>query len=60
LNANRLENKQRAQRGMTLLILTSTFFMAAKKLNLYGEKKDYDFSQKHDIQISVKNESPTG
>jgi len=45
-NANRLEIKQRAQRGMTFLILTYTFVMAAKKLNFFGEKK---------VQIFVKN-----
>jgi len=33
LNANRLEIKQRAQRGMTFLVLTFIFNMAAKKLN---------------------------
>jgi len=34
-----LEIKQRAQRGMTFLILTYIFVMAAKKLNFYGEKR---------------------
>jgi len=43
---NRLEIKQRVQRGMTFLILTYIFFMAAKKLHFYGEKR---------VKIFVKN-----
>jgi len=38
LNANRLEIKQRVQRGMPFLILTYIFIFAAKKLNFFGEK----------------------
>jgi len=41
-----LEIKQRAQRGMTFLIPTYIFVMAAKKRNFYGEKR---------VQILVKN-----
>jgi len=41
-----LKIKQRARRGMTFLILTYIFGMAAKKLNFYGEKR---------VQIFVKN-----
>jgi len=36
LNANLLEIKRQAQRGMTFLILTNIFVIAAKKLNFYG------------------------
>jgi len=58
LNANRLEIKQRAQRGMTCLNLTYIFVMAAKKPHFFGEKKGFkifskirnsDFCQKCDI-----------
>jgi len=34
-----LEIKRRARRGMTFLIRTYIFVMAAKKRNFYGEKK---------------------
>jgi len=55
LNANRLEFKQRAQRGMTFLIRTYIFVLAAKKRNIYGEKKGSNLCQKYEIQIFVKN-----
>jgi len=38
LIANVLEIKQRAQRGMTFLDLTFSFFIAAKKVNFEGGK----------------------
>jgi len=38
-----LEIKQQAQRGMTFLILTYTFLMAAKILNFYVEIKGSNF-----------------
>jgi len=41
-----MEIKQRAQQGMTFIILTHIFVMAAKKRNLYGEKKGSNFRQK--------------
>jgi len=43
LDANGLEIKQRAQRGMTFLDPTFIFFVAAKKLNFFGEKRVYIF-----------------
>jgi len=45
LNANLLEIKQRAQRGMTFLIRTYIFVLAVKKLNFYGEKKGSNLCQ---------------
>jgi len=39
LNANLLEFKRRARRGMTFLIRTNIFIMAAKKRTFYGEKR---------------------
>jgi len=50
-NANRLEIKQRVQRGMTFLILTYTFVMAAEKLNFFRKKMGSNFFLK--IQNSV-------
>jgi len=50
-----LEIKPRAQRGMTFLILTYIFVMAAKKPNIFGETKGSKFCQKYKIQIFVKN-----
>jgi len=40
---------------MTFLILTYTFVMAAKKPNIFGEKKGLHFCQKYEIQIFAKN-----
>jgi len=54
LNANGLEIKQRAQRGMTFLDLTFIYFIAAKKLIFNGEKMGFRFCQKYEIQILVK------
>jgi len=59
LNTNELEIKQRAERGMTFLILTYIFDMATEKRNFYGEKRvpilakiqDSDFCQKYDIFV---------
>jgi len=39
LNSNLLEIKRRARRGMTFLIRTYIFVMAAKKRNFYYEKR---------------------
>jgi len=55
LNANRLEIKQRAQRGMTFLDLTFIYFIAAKKLTFNGNKMVLRFCQKCEILILVKN-----
>jgi len=53
LNANILEIKQRAQRGMTFLILTYTFIITAKKLNFFGEKMCSNFCQKLDKKAKI-------
>jgi len=39
---------------MTFYDLTFIFYVAAKKLNFYGEKWDSDFGQKYEIHILVK------
>jgi len=44
-----MEIKQRAQRGMTFLIRTFIFTMAATKQHFYGEKKGSNFCQKNEI-----------
>jgi len=54
LNANGLEIKQRAQRGVAFLDLTLIFFIAAKKLIFYGLKMGFRFCQKYDFQIFAK------
>jgi len=55
LNANGLEIKQRAQRGMTFLDLTLIFFTAAKKLIFYAKKWDSDFVKNTIFRFSPKN-----